>query len=146
MLETQVTQTEPEGVPARPVITIAVGFLIFVAACLAGLFLLLQRCNRRSEALKVRGFPGPPTSARAALRSRTAPSEGAGPIARIRLGGQGAGHVRIPIERAMQIVASKGAAAFGSWDDLNKAPPPPKGKNETAKAVQQSPAQNGVQR
>ena len=35
MSETQATQTEPEGVPARPIISFAVGFLIFVAACLA---------------------------------------------------------------------------------------------------------------
>ena len=58
------------------------------------------------------------------------------------------GIVRIPIERAMQIVAARGGtAAFGSLDDLNKAPPPqPEEKNETAKAAQQNTSPNGVQR
>ena len=146
MSETQVTQTEPEGVPARPVITIAVGFLIFVAACLAGLFLYFSDVIGARKPLKLEAFPAPqlqraPLSDLELLHQKEqAQLQGYAWVDKEQ------GIVRIPIERAMQIVASKGAAAFGSWDDLNKAPPPPKGKNETAKAVQQSPAQNGVQR
>ncbi len=146
MPETQVTQTEPEGVPARPVISVAVGFLIFVAACLTGLFLYFSDVVGTRQPLKLEAFPAPqlqrtPLSDLELLhRKEQAQLQGYAWVDKEQ------GIARIPIERAMQIVASKGAAAFGSLDDLNKAPPPPKGKNETAKSAQQNPAQNGVQR
>ena len=147
MSETQATHTEPEGVPARPVISIAVGFLIFVAACLAGLFLYFSDVIGARKPLKLEAFPAPqlqrtPLSDLKMLQQKE----------RAQLQGYAwvdkeQGIVRIPIERAMQIVAARGGtAAFGSLDDINKAPPPPKGKNETAKAAQQGPAPNGVQR
>ncbi len=146
MTETHTTQTEPEGVPARPVISIAVGFLIFVAACLAGLFLYYSDVIGARKPLKLEAFPAPQLQ-----RTPLSDLEKLQQKQRAQLEGyawvdKDQGIVRIPIERAMQIVASRGAAAFGSLDDLNKAPPAPKPKNETAKAAQQNAAPNGVQR
>jgi len=147
MSETRATQTEPEGVRAWPVISIAVGFLIFVAACLAGLFLYYSDVIGARKPLKVEAFPAPqlqrtPLSDLELLHQKEqAQLQGYAWVDKEQ------GIVRIPIERAMQIVAARGGtAAFGSLDDLNKAAPSPKGKNETAKAAQESPAPNGVQR
>ena len=144
MSETRATETEPEGVPA-PIISIAVGFLIFVAPCLAGLFLYYSHVIGTWKPSKVEAFPAPqlqrtPLSDLELVHQKDkAQLQGYAWVDKER------GIVLIPIERAMQIVALKGAAACGSLDDLNKAPPPPKGKNETAKAAQQNPAPNGVQ-
>lgn len=147
MSETHATQTEPEGVQARPVISIALGFLIFVAACLAGLFFYYSDVIGARKSLKVESFPAPqlqrtPLSDLEVLHQKEqAQLQGYAWVDKEQ------GIVRIPIERAMQIVAARGGtAAFGSLDDLNKGPPAPKGKNETAKAAQQSPARNEVQR
>ncbi len=146
MFETRLTRTEPEGVAARPILYAAVGFLIFVAACLGGLFVYYSHVITNRRPPKPEPFPAPqlqrtPLSDFEKLREKQ----------QAQLSGYAwvdkkQGIVRIPIERAMQIVAARGGtAAFGSLDGLNK-PPPPKGKNETAKAAQQNPAPNGVQR
>lgn len=147
MSETQATRTEPEGVPARPILYVAVGFLIFVAACIGGLFLYFSDVVGSRSPVKPEPFPAPQLQ-----RTPLSDLEKLHQKEQAQLRGYAwvdkeQGIVRIPIERAMQIVAARGGtAAFGSLDDLNKAPPPPKGKNETAKAAQQSPAPNGVQR
>ena len=146
MSETQVTRTEPEGAPARPILYIAVGFLIFVAACLGGLFLYYSDFAATRMQPKPEPFPAP--------QLQPTPLSDLGNLKRrqqAQLNGyawvdKDQGIVRIPIERAMQIVAARGgAAAFGSLDDLNNAPPPPKKKNETAKAAQQNTPPNGAQ-
>ena len=146
MSETQPTRTEPEGVAARPILYVAVGFLIFVAACIGGLFFYYSDVVGSRSPVKPEPFPAPqlqrtPLSDLEKLQQKQqAQLEGYAWVDRKQ------GIVRIPIERAMQIVASRGgAAAFGPLDDLNK-PAPPKGKNETAKAAQQNPAPDGVQR
>ncbi len=147
MSETPATRTEPEGVPASPVLYTAVGFLIFVAACLGGLYVYYSDVITSRRPPKPEPFPAPqlqrtPLSDLQKLQQKE----------RAQLQGYAwvdkqQGIVRIPIERAMQIVAARGGtAAFGSLDDLNKPPPPPKGKNETARAAPQHAAPNGVQR
>jgi hypothetical protein len=147
MSETHITRTEPEGVQARPVLYVAVGFLIFVAACLGGLFLYYSDAIGARKPAKPEPFPAPqlqrtPLSDLENLkRQQQAQLDGYAWVDKDQ------GIVRIPIERAMQIVAATGGtAAFGSLDDLNKAPPPPEEKNETAKTAQQNPPPNGVQR
>jgi hypothetical protein len=147
MSETPITRTEPEGVPARPILYVAVGFLIFVAACLGGLFLYYTSFPGSRTRPNPEPFPAPqlqrtPLSDLENLRQRQqAQLDGYAWVDKDQ------GIVRIPIERAMQIVAARGGtAAFGSLDDLNKAPPPSEEKNETAKAAQQNTNPNGVQR
>ncbi len=146
MSETRITRTEPEGVAARPILYTAVGFLIFVAACLGGLYAYYSGVITGRMPAKPEPFPTPqlqrtPLSDLEKLQQKQqAQLQGYAWVDKKQ------GIVRIPIERAMQIVAARGGtAAFGPLDDLNKPPPPPKGKNETAKAAQQN-APNGVQR
>jgi hypothetical protein len=139
MPELRITRTEPEGIQARPVLTVAAGFLAFVGACLAGIFFYYSDVITSRTPPQPEPFPAPqlqrtPLSDLQKLQQKQrAQLEGYAWIDKDQ------GIVRIPIERAMQIVASKGAAAFGSFDDLNK-PPAPSQRNESAKAP------NGVQR
>ena len=145
MSELHITRTEPEGVSARPVIYVAVGFLLFVAACLGGLFAYYSNVVRNGPSAKPEPFPAPQLQ-----RTPLSDLENLQQKQQAQLHGyawvdKDQGIVRIPIERAMQIVAAKGNAAFGSFDDLNKPTAPPRA-NETAKAAQQSAPPNGVQR
>lgn len=146
MSDTQVTRTEPEGVAARPVLYIAVGFLAFVGLCLGGIFLYYSDVIGTRRSVKLEPFPAPQLQ-----RTPLSDLEKLQQKQQAQLHGyawvdKNQGIVRIPIERAMQIVAARGGtAAFGSLDDLNKAPPP-KGNNETAKATQQIAVPSEVQR
>jgi hypothetical protein len=147
MSDMHVTRTEPEGVSARPVIYLAVGFLIFVAACLAGLFLYYRGFAGTRTRPKPEPFPAPQLQ-----RTPLSDLENLKRKQQAQLTGyawvdKDQGIVRIPIERAMQIVAARGGtAAFGSLDDFNNAPPPPKEKNKAAEAAQQNTPSNGAQR
>ena len=120
------------------------GFLIFVAACIGGLFLYYSSVVGVRTPAAPEPFPAPQLQ-RAPLSDLEKLQHKEDSTARVAWVDKNQGIVDISIERAMQIVASKGSAAFGSLDDLNKAPPAPKGKNETAKAAQQN-APNEAQR
>ncbi len=143
MSDAHVTRTEPEGVSARPVVLVAAGFLLFVGICLSGIFLYYSDAIGGRTPPKPDVFPAPqlqrtPLSDLEKLeKGQKAQLEGYAWV------DKNLGIVRVPIERAMQIVASKGAAAFGPLDGLIKAPAQNARPNETAKAA---PAPNGVQR
>ena len=145
MSELQVTRTEPEGVSARPVLYVAVGFLLFVGACLGGLYVYYRDVVRNGPTARAEPFPAPQLQSAPLSDLQKLQQKQQGQLQGYAWVDKDQGIVRIPIERAMQIVAAKGSAAFGSFDDLNKPPAPPRG-NETAKAAQQSAAPNGVQR
>ena len=143
----RVTRTEPEGVPTRFILYVAIGFLVFVAGCLAGLFLYYSSFAGTRTRPKPEPFPAPQLQ-----RTPLSDLENLKRQQRAQLTGyawvdKDQGIIRIPIERAMQIVAARGgAAAFGSLDDFNNAPPPPKEKNKAAEAGQQNTPPNGAQR
>ena len=59
MSETRITRTEPEGVAARPILYTAVGFLIFVAACLGGLYAYYSGVVTGQMPAKPEPFPTP---------------------------------------------------------------------------------------
>ncbi len=146
MSDTHVTRTEPEGVAARPVLYVAIGFLMFVGVCLAGIFYYYSDVVGARKAPKPGPFPAPQLQ-----RTPLADLEKVQKSQEEQLNGyawvdKDRGIVRVPIERAMQIVASKGEAAFGPLDDLIKAPPQNARLNATAKAAQQVATPNGVQR
>ncbi len=145
MSESHVTRTEPEGVSARPVLYVAVGFLLFVGACLGGLYLYYSDVVREKPAAKAEPFPAPQLQSAPSSDLQKLQQKQQAQLQGYAWVDKDQGIVRIPIERAMQIVASKGSAAFGSFDDLNKPPAPPRA-NETAKAAQQTAGPNGVPR
>jgi hypothetical protein len=145
MSDPHVTRTEPEGVAARPVIYAAGGFLVFVGVCLTGIFYYYSDAIGTRKPPKPEAFPAPQLQ-RAPFSDLEKLQKGQ----QEQLNGytwvdKDQGIVRVPIERAMQIVASKGQAAFGPLDDLMKAPPQNAKLNATAKAAQQVPAPDGVQ-
>jgi hypothetical protein len=145
MSEAHVTRTEPEGVAARPVLYVAIGFLIFVAACLGGLFVYYSDVVGKGPSAKPEPFPAPQLQRTPLSDLQKLEQKQQAQLRGYAWVDKKQGIVRIPIERAMQIIAAKGGtAAFGSLDDLNKAPPSPAQKQETAKAAQQTSTPDGV--
>lgn len=103
---------EPPGVATLPVAVAAMAFLLFVAAALAGLHLYLRTAVDQPVAVPPEPFPEPRLQryARAELAAALAEQ-------RARLTGwawadREAGLVRVPIERAMALIAARGAHAF----------------------------------
>ncbi len=134
MSDTHMTRTEPESVAARPIIYVALGFLVFVGVCLAGIFYYYSAIVGARKPLKPEAFPAPQLQRTPLSDLETLQKRQQEQLSGYAWVDKEQGIVRVPIERAMQIVASKGQAAFGPLDDLNKAPAQPTVRNETAKA------------
>lgn len=146
MADAEAARTEPEGVAARPVLLIAVGFLAFVGVCLAAVFFYFNGEIGRRRLLQPKAFPAPQLQ-RAPLLDLDALQK----AQRRQLAGyawvdKDHGIVRVPIERAMQILASKGAAAFGPLDDINKPPAPATPKAPKDKAAQNAAKPEGARK
>ncbi len=145
MSDARPVRTEPEGVPARPVLWVAGGFFAFVGLCLAGVYFYYSDVVGNRTQPKPETFPAPQLQ-----RTPLSDLEALQKSQREQLKGyawvdKGQGIVHVPIGRAMQIVASKGAGALsGTLDDLIRPPAQNTDKKQSAKATQNSPAQQGV--
>lgn len=114
---------EPPGVAVRPVLVTVIGFLVFVAVSLAGL--------RVYYAWDVHGPVVTPQRPFAPPRLQTDPvgdlhrfeTEQRGRLDGYAWADRDRGLVRIPIERAMDLIAARGADAYAPLDP--PAPPSP---------------------
>ncbi len=145
MSDARVTRTEQEGVAARPVVYVAVGFLIFVGICLAGIFFFYSDVIGERKQLKAQAFPPPQLQRTPLLDIETLQRRQRQQLTGYASVDRAHGIVRLPVERAMEILASKGPAAFGALDDLNRTQAQNIRKSKTAKAAQYAPAPPGLQ-
>jgi hypothetical protein len=129
MPDNHATHTEPDKIRALPVLATTIGFTVFAAICLVALLAYYHALVGPGLYVAPRPFPAPelqtsPLSDLEKLQSAQ--------LARIERYGwvdRSKGLLRIPIERAMEIVASKGAAAL---EPLEQAPSPQQSAAELA--------------
>ncbi len=112
--------TEPDTISPVPVLAATIGFVIFAGLCIVGLLAYYNALVGPGLYVAPRPFPAPELQTfplsdleklQAAQRAR---------LERYGWIDQGKGLLRIPIKRAMEIVASKGASALAP---LEQAPP-----------------------
>ena len=114
MPDNHATHTEPDKIRALPVLATTIGFTVFAAICLVALLAYYRALVGPGLYVPPRPFPAPelqtsPLSDLEKLQSAQ--------LARIERYGwvdQSKGLFRIPIGRAMEIVASKGARGPGA--------------------------------
>ncbi len=129
MPDNQAPHLEPDKIRAVPVLATTIGFVIFTAICVGVLLAYYHSLVGPGLYLPPRPFPQPelqtnPLSDLEKLQSAQ--------LARIERYGwidQSKGLLRIPIKRAMEIVASKGASALAP---LEQAPSPQQSAAELA--------------
>ncbi len=119
MSDNHAVHTEPDRIRAAPVLAITVGFVVFVGICVVALLAYYRGVVGPGLYVPPRPFPAPelqttPQSDLEKLQSAQ--------LARIERYGwidQSKGILRIPIQRAMQVIVSKGEQALAPL-----APPP----------------------
>ncbi len=129
MPDNHAAHTEPDKIRAVPVLATTIGFTVFAGICLVALLAYYHALVGPGLYVPPRSFPAPelqttPLSDLEKLQSAQ--------LARIERYGwidQSKGLLRIPIKRAMEIVASKGAAAL---EPLEQVPSPPQSAAELA--------------
>jgi hypothetical protein len=105
---------EPGGITVWTVILIAAGFLLFVAVSLAALYFYYAWSTRAVAPPEPRSFPKPALEATPLLDLQTLQDRQRGQLSGYAWVDRDHGIARIPMERAMKIIAARGAGAYGS--------------------------------
>ncbi len=129
MPDNHAAHTEPDRIHAVPIVAVGIGFLAFTGICIWALLTYYNSVVGPGLYVPPRPFPAP--------QLQTAPQSDleklqSAQLARIERYGwidQSKGLLRIPIERAMEIVVSKGASALAP---LEQAPSPQQSAAELA--------------
>jgi hypothetical protein len=115
---------QPPDVAARSIVGLVFGFLVFVAASVAGLGVYYKHEHVGGTAAPRQKFPEP--------RLETRNSQDLGPLLKVQREqfqsyawvDRGRGLVRIPVARAMEIIAARGAGAYDPPESPKAMPSP----------------------
>jgi hypothetical protein len=129
MPDNHATHTEPDKIRALPVLAATIGFTVFAAICLVALLAYYRVLVGPGLYVAPRPFPAPELQTSPLSDLEKLQSAQLARIGRYGWVDQSKGLLRIPIERAMEIVASKGAAAL---EPLEQAPSPQQSAAELA--------------
>jgi hypothetical protein len=129
MPDEHATHTEPDRVRAKPVLAATIGFTIFAGVCVVVLLAYYNALVGPGLYVPPRPFPEPRLQTTPLSDLEKLQSAQAARIGRYGWIDPGKGLYRIPIQRAMEIVASKGAAAL---EPLEQAPSPQQSAAELA--------------
>jgi hypothetical protein len=121
--------TEPDRIHAVPVLAIVFGFLAFAALCVAGLLAYYNALVGPGLYVPPKQFPQPALQSEPLTDSEKLQNAQRARIERYGWIDQSKGLVRIPIQRAMQIVAAKGSSAL---EPLAQPPSPAQNAAEAA--------------
>ncbi len=145
MPDEHAVQTEPDRVRSAPVLAMTFGFTLFAAFCAVGLLAYYKTAVGPGLYVPPRRFFAPELQTAPLSDLEKLQSAQAARIGRYGWIDQSKGLYRIPIERAMEIVASKGAAGL---EPLEQPPSPQQSAAELAAQAMQkaaAPAAGGVQ-
>jgi hypothetical protein len=121
--------TEPDRIHAVPVLAIVFGFLAFAALCVAGLLAYYNALVGPGLYVPPKQFPQPALQSEPLTDAEKLQNAQRARIERYGWIDQSKGLVRIPIQRAMQIVAAKGPSAL---EPLAQPPSPAQNAAEAA--------------
>jgi hypothetical protein len=130
---------EPGGIHVLAVLAITAGFAVFVAICVAGLYFYYAWAERNIPPPVPHSFPKPVLEQTPLLDLQKLQEKQRAQLQGYAWIDRGKGVARIPIERAMKMVAGRGADAYKPYS----APQPqaaPAGKPEGAAPAQPAPA------
>ena len=131
------TQTEPDRVRSAPVLATVFGFTLFAALCAAALLAYYNALVGPGLYVPPRQFRAPELQTSPLQDLEKLQSAQAARIGRYAWIDQSKGLYRIPIERAMEIVVAKGAAAL---EPLEQPPSPQQSPAELAAQAMQKAA------
>ncbi|SRR5579883_1737873 len=140
MPEIHATHTEPNTVSARPVLLTVIGFFVFVALCLVGLFYYFRADVGPRPFLEPRTFPAPRLQTSALTDLQTLLKQQREKLTAYVWVDKAQGIVRIPISRAMEIIAAKGEDGLAP---LNPPPAPEQSASERAAQALRSATRTG---
>jgi hypothetical protein len=118
---------EPGGVSTWWVLAFAAGFLILLAASVGGLYAVFVSVVPADHTPVVRQFPQPRQEAHPSQELHALLGRQREELSGYRWADPDHTFAAIPIERAMQIIAARGADAFGPIESGPPAPPPAQG-------------------
>jgi hypothetical protein len=131
------TQTEPDRVRSTPILATVFGFTLLAALCAVALLFYYNALVGPGLYVPPRQFPAPGLQTSPLEDLEKLQSAQAARIGRYGWIDQSNGLYRIPIERAMEIVASKGTAAL---EPLEQPPSPQQSAAELAGQAMQKAA------
>lgn len=137
MPDNQATHTEPDRIRAVPVLAATIGFTVFAGISVVVLLAYYNALVGPGLYVPPRPFPPPELQTTPLSDLEKLQSAQAARIPRYGWIDQGKGLFRIPIMRAMEIVAAKGAAAL---EPLEQAPSPQQSAAELAGQAMQKAA------
>ena len=129
MPDEHVPHTEPDRIRAVPVLATTIGFTVLACICLVALLAYYYALVGPGLYVPPRSFPAPALQTTPLSDLEKLQSAQAARIERYGWIDQSKGLLRIPIQRAMEIVAAKGATAL---EPLEQAPNPQQSAAELA--------------